>query len=66
MVASSPSGDSFHAVMLVSGCGSCDEIAYCIPAVDDNRVALKAIGSREDCQHDYINASYIDVSHHSE
>ena len=29
---------------------------------DDNRVKLKPIGGRSDCLHDYINASYIDVS----
>ena len=29
---------------------------------DDNRVKLKPLNGREDCQHDYINASYIDVS----
>ena len=29
---------------------------------DDNRVKLKAIAGRPDCHHDYINASYIDVS----
>jgi protein tyrosine phosphatase len=27
---------------------------------DDNRVKLKSLSGREDCQHDYINASYID------
>ena len=29
---------------------------------DDNRVKLKSLSGREDCQHDYINASYVDVS----
>ena len=32
---------------------------------DDNRVKLKSLSGREDCQHDYINASYIDVSVHT-
>ena len=27
---------------------------------------LKALSGREDCQHDYINASYIDVSKHAQ
>ena len=31
---------------------------------DDNRVKLKSLSGREDCQHDYINASYVDVSVH--
>lgn len=29
---------------------------------DENRVSLKAISKKDDCQNDYINASYIDVS----
>ena len=29
---------------------------------DDNRIVLKPIGDLSDCQRDYINASYIDVS----
>ena len=33
-----------------------------IASDDDNRVKLKAIAGRPDCHHDYINASYIDVS----
>ena len=28
---------------------------------DDNRVALKSISDGVDCEHDYINATYIDV-----
>ena len=35
-------------------CGLCTD--------DDNRVVLKQYPGHEDCQHDYINASYIDVS----
>ena len=31
-------------------------------ADDDNRVKLKAIGGSQDCQHSYINASYVNVS----
>ena len=29
---------------------------------DDSRVILKPLTGHEDCQHDYINASYVDVS----
>ena len=29
---------------------------------DDSRVILKPLPGRDDCQHDYINASYVDVS----
>lgn len=29
---------------------------------DDNRVILTSIPGFDDCQHDYINASYVDVS----
>lgn len=32
---------------------------------DDNRLKLKPIGGRPDCHHDYINASYVDVSMHA-
>ena len=28
---------------------------------DDHRVALKSISNGVDCEHDYINATYIDV-----
>ena len=28
---------------------------------DDNRIVLQPIDGHPDCQHDYINASYIDV-----
>ena len=28
---------------------------------DDHRVALKSISDGVDCEHDYINATYIDV-----
>ena len=30
---------------------------------DDNRVVLRPLEGHEDCQSDYINASYVDVSH---
>ena len=29
---------------------------------DDNRIKLKPVGGRADCQRDYINASYVNVS----
>ena len=29
---------------------------------DDSRVILRPLPGRDDCQHDYINASYVDVS----
>ena len=29
---------------------------------DDSRVILKPLLGHNDCQHDYINASYVDVS----
>ena len=29
---------------------------------DDSRVILKPLLGHDDCQHDYINASYVDVS----
>ena len=28
---------------------------------DDHRVVLKSISDSVDCEHDYMNASYIDV-----
>ena len=33
-----------------------------IPADDDNLIILDPIPGQEDCQSDYINASYVDVS----
>ena len=30
---------------------------------DDNRVVLRPLEGHEDCQSDYINASYVNVSH---
>ena len=33
---------------------------YCTD--DGNRVVLKPLHGYEDCQHDYVNASYVDVS----
>ena len=29
---------------------------------DDSRVILKPLPGHDNCQHDYINASYVDVS----
>ena len=29
---------------------------------DDHRIVLKSISGGVDCEHDYINAAYIDVS----
>ena len=34
------------------------------PTDDDNRIVLQPISGREDCQSDYINACYVDVSVH--
>ncbi len=31
-------------------------------ADDDNRIVLQPISGQEDCQSDYINACYVDVS----
>ena len=33
----------------------------CLPADDDNRIALKPLPDVSDCQRDYINACYVDV-----
>ena len=33
-----------------------------LPADNDNRPKLEAISGSKDCQHSYINASFIDVS----
>ena len=32
---------------------------------DDNRIILNPIPGQQDCQNDYINASYLDVSIYS-
>ena len=32
---------------------------------DDNRIALKSLPGSDDCQRDYINACYVDVSEFS-
>ena len=32
-------------------------------ADDDNRIVLKPLPEAEDCQGDYINACYVDVSY---
>ena len=37
-------------------------LLLCVLADDDNRIALKPLTEAEDCQGDYINACYIDVS----
>ena len=34
---------------------------YCF-SDDDNRIALKPLADANDCQRDYINACYVDVS----
>ena len=34
---------------------------YCF-SDDDNRIALKPLADVSDCQRDYINACYVDVS----
>ena len=36
----------------------------CFPFVtdDDHRVVLKSISGSVDCEHNYINAAYVDVS----
>ena len=40
----------------------CSNFSFNFFSDDDNRIILKPIGDLSDCQHDYINASYIDVS----
>ena len=39
-------------------------IKICFPIVtdDDHRVVLKSISGGVDCEHNYINAAYVDVS----
>ena len=34
---------------------------FCLGTDDDQRVVLKSISDGMDCEHDYINATYIDV-----
>ena len=34
---------------------------FCLVIDDDHRVVLKSISDGVDCEHDYMNASYIDV-----
>ena len=34
---------------------------FCLGTDDDHRVVLESISNGVDCEHDYINASYIDV-----
>ena len=35
--------------------------AFCLAVDDDHRVVLESISDGVDCEHDYINATYIDV-----
>ena len=37
-------------------------IINCYFSDDDNRIALKPLDDVSDCQRDYINACYVDVS----
>ena len=37
------------------------QLSFSLGTDDDHRVALKSISERVDCEHDYINATYIDV-----
>ena len=34
---------------------------YSLGTDDDHRIVLKSISEGVDCEHDYINATYIDV-----
>ena len=34
---------------------------FCLMIDDDHRVVLKSISDGVNCEHDYVNASYIDV-----
>ncbi len=43
-----------------SVCGVCSHTRF--PADDDNLIILDPIPGQEDCQSDYINACYVDVS----
>ena len=38
-----------------------DKIKHLFILDDDNRIILKSLTGRPDCQNDYINASYIEV-----
>ena len=39
-----------------------DLVTLIVSADDDNRIALKPLADVSDCQRDYINACYVDVS----
>ena len=42
-------------------CSSSSQMYYIQQTTDDdNRVKLKPMAGRADCQHEYINASYVD------
>ena len=38
------------------------KFAFSFDTDDDHRIVLKSISGGVDCEHDYINAAYIDVS----
>ena len=38
------------------------KFAFSFDTDDDHRVVLKSISGGVECEHDYINAAYIDVS----
>lgn len=52
--------ESCFSLLVIHGMMRCYMHLICTD--DDNRVKLKSLSGREDCQHDYINASYVDVS----
>ena len=39
-----------------------DKICFPFGTDDDHRVVLKSISGGVDCEHNYINAAYVDVS----
>ena len=41
---------------------NCCLLPYAFVTDDDNRVLLEPIGDYPDCQNEYINACYVDVS----
>ena len=49
--------------MIVYFYGHCLTSMYICTVDDHNRVLLNPLPNCPDCQHDYINASYIDVSY---
>ena len=48
-----------NCVVIMGHCVCCMD---CVCTDNENRVKLKAMNGRNDCQEDYINASYVDVS----